>query len=153
MENANSEAESMGQLLVKDPEGTPFPKLIDPTKLNFSIESLNEVDNYLNKVRKNNITSEKIRIIVRCGTYLGEVIRKAEPKKFNWISYSEALKVAPSFIQLQEKSITNAFILYDSTKTLSFPLGKPYKFLQDGRGDSLIGFAKLCLGNVGSKKI
>ena len=40
------------------------------------------------------MSEEEIKkIILRCGSYLGEVIRKTNPKRFIWVSYDTARKV------------------------------------------------------------
>lgn len=147
MKYVTDEVKNIGILLKEDSENTPMGKYLNPKKLDFSLKSLNYVDDYLEKVRKNKkkLTDEEInKVIIRCGTYLGEVIRKEKPKKFNWITYDEAHKLSKEFMQMIGKNITTHFILYDN-HNFSFPLGKAYKFLEYGRSDSLWGFAKLCL--------
>jgi len=154
MVSVNEEVSCIGLLITEENPEMPFYNFIDFKKLDFSVESLNHLDNYLDKIRKNkkNLSNEKLmKVIIRCGTYLGEVIRKTNPKKFKWIKYDEAYKIAnkdgKKFLDYLGKDLTNSFILYDS-KNFNFPLAKPLKFIENGREDSLIGFAMLCLGKA-----
>jgi hypothetical protein len=86
------------------------------------------------------------KIILRCGTYLGEVIRKNTSTKINWITYEEAVKVISDIEKIVEKDITTHIVLYDiKGKRVWFPLGKVYKLLNFGKGENISSFAKTVL--------
>ena len=146
--NINKDVESIGILLKDHPEGNILGKLIDVDKLDFSTESLKAVDDYLNKVRTKlkKLTKTEIKtIILRCGTYLGEVMRKKEPHKFIWINYKTACKLAELTKELK-KDIRTGIVLYNlKTKSVLYPLAKVWKFLEYGRGDNLWSFATVLL--------
>ncbi len=151
MVSVNEELRCMGLLITQKDNEMPFSNLIKYGKLNFSVDSLNYVDDYLDKVRKNKkkLNHDQLKkVVIRCGTYLGEVVRKANPKKFKWITFDQAYKLSKKdgrkYLDYLGKDLTSCFILYDS-KNFNFPLAKPFKFLENGREDSLIGFAMLCL--------
>jgi len=142
----------MGILLAYGKEGTPFSNLIDIVKLDFSVESLKEVDKYLAKVRKKKLTEEEQKIIVlRCGTYLGEVIRTNSPKDFDWVHWDNAKN---DFMQKHfARDLTTVYIiLKKSSGNYLFPLAKVYKFIQNGKEDSLWVFAMWAL-DIKSERI
>ena len=148
IKDKNKEVFSISLLLADDANNV-LTKYLDKDKLDFTIGSLKVVDNYLDKVRKErkNLNEKDIqKIILRCGTYLGEVIRKSRPKQFVWLSYNSALEF-PSFKKFGfEKDITTYYVLFNKeSKGFWFPLAKPYKFLENGRADNLWSFAKVCL--------
>ncbi len=137
----------MGLMITGAENSTPYLKYLNIKKLDFTVDSLKYIDEYLLKIRKikkklNN--DEILLIIVRCGTYLGEVVRKPNPKKFSWMTYESACKVGGKFIKSLGKNIQNCYVLYDG-KTFYFPLSKPWKFIDEGSSQSLWGFAKVAL--------
>lgn len=148
IKNINKEVSPIGELLVSDPENNILNESIDKNKLNFTIDSLKEVDNYLDKVRKKKkyLNEQDIKkIILRCGTYLGEVIRRLKNRRFIWIPYNTASKISKGRLPLGE-DLTTCFILYDKKNNLFwFPLAKSYKFIESGRADNLWSFAVVCL--------
>ena len=160
MDSTTKEVSCIGTLITQEDAVMPFYKSLDYEKLDFSLDSLNLLDDYLEMVRKNKkkLTQEQLmRVIIRCGSYLGEVIRKTDSKKFRWITYDQAYKIADKdrkkYLDYLGKDITTNFILYDSkSKTFNFTLAKPFKFLENGRGDSLIGLAMFCLNKIKGDK-
>jgi len=131
MVSVNEQLRCMGLLLTQKDNETPFSNFLKCDKLNFSVESLNYVDDYLDMVRKNKKklnNDQLMKVIIRCGTYLGEVIRKANPKKFKWVTYEQAYKISKKegkeFLDYLGRDLTTSFIIYDS-KNLTFPLAKP----------------------------
>lgn len=148
MISVNEKVREMGVLLVQDPEFTPYSNLIKTKKLDFSLESLKEVDKYLNEVRKKKLTEDEIKkIVLRCGTYLGEVIIRSRPKNFKWITRDEAK--LPDFIA---KDLTTAFVLLNKSTEMLFPLAKAYKFIENGKDDSLWIFGRYAL-DMPSKRV
>ena len=144
----NRKVEEIGILLAKDFKNNPLGDFINSKKLDFSVDSLKEVDKYLEKIRKNKkkLSEEEIKkIILRCGTYAGEVIRKTSLEEFIWISYETACRIDRSIINL-ERSILTHLVLYDAEKGgVWFPLNKVYKFLESGNENNLWAFAVVCL--------
>jgi len=148
MINTNEKVREMGVLLAQDSELTPYFNLIKTKKLDFSVESLKEVDKYLNEVRKKKLTEDELKkIVLRCGTYLGEVIIRNRPENFKWITRDEAK--LPDFFA---KDLTTAFVLLKKSKEMLFPLAKAYKFIENGKDDSLWIFGMYAL-DIPSKRI
>jgi hypothetical protein len=151
IKDENKNMSDIGNLLITDKENNPLGKKLDTNKLNLSVNSLKEVDKYLEIVKKNKIklTEEEIKkIILRTGAYLGEVIRKKDKIRFIWLSHDEASKLGEA-LSKYDKDILTVFVLYDSNKKYFwFPLAKSYKFIQYGKAESLWAFAKVCLEGI-----
>ncbi|MGV8131809.1 MAG: hypothetical protein ACP5N7_06950 [Candidatus Pacearchaeota archaeon] len=148
MVNAIEKVREMGILLAKDHEANPYTNLLNFKKLDFSVKSLEEVDRYLNSVRKKKLTEDEIKkIVLRCGTYLGEVIIRNKPNDFKWITRDEAK--LPGFIA---NDLTTAFVLLKKSKEMLFPLAKAYKFIENGKDDSLWIFGMYAL-DMPSKRV
>lgn len=121
---------------------TPGIELLDTTRLDFSVESLGLVDDYLEKMRAQTLDEEEVfKLVLRCGAYVGEVILRNSSKAYHWLEYNEALKVCKAIGDFGESTAT-IVVLWDSNGGLTFPLGKVLKFLENGREDSLQFFAK-----------
>jgi len=147
--------EALGEvaLMFKSPEmmtddPTPGIELLDTTRLDFSIESLGPVDDYLDAMRLQTLDDDAaFKLVLRCGAYVGEVILRnatAKGKMCHWLDYKEALKVNKDIMDFGE-SLGTVAILWDGNSGLSFPLGKVLKFLENGREDSVQFFAKAML--------
>lgn len=148
IKNENNEVKLISLLLSQDMNNNVLKQYLNPKEIDFSLKSLKIVDSYLEKIRKekNKLNEKEIKqVVLRCGTYLGEVIRNIKPKKFIWISYDVASRIYKGKIPL-EQDITTNFILYDKRdEKFWFPLAKSYKFIEYGKSDSLWAFAKVCL--------
>jgi hypothetical protein len=135
-------------LMFKSPEvvtdiPTPGIELLDTARLDFTVESLELVDDYLEKMRVKTLDDEAaFRLVLRCGAYVGEVIlRNATDKTYHWLDYKEALEVTKMLADFGE-SLGTVAVLWDSNTGLSFPMGKVVKFLENGREDSVHFFAR-----------
>lgn len=145
IKDENDEVESIALLLVDDNNNNVLKQYLEVEKIDYSVNSLKIVDNYLDKVRKKLSEEEIKKVILRCGTYLGRVIRKVNPNRFIWISYDTAVKISGKGLPIPD-DLTTAFILYDkANERFWFPLSKVYKFLYHGRADNLWSFAVICL--------
>lgn len=148
IKNENEKVKSIGILLAKHPEDNILGTYLQIDKLDFSLESLKFVDRYLEKIKekKKKLTEEETKkLILRCGTYLGEVIRKCSQKRFIWISYETAVKLQKDISKL-ERSLLTHILLYDlEGENFAFPLNKVYKFLEHGKSENLWSFAMVIL--------
>ncbi|MFT4517611.1 MAG: hypothetical protein ACI93D_001203 [Gammaproteobacteria bacterium] len=62
--------------------------------MDFSIDGFEYLDEYLERKNNNEMTTrEAINLTRRCGSYLGEVIRKISIIDYNWLGYSGTVKV------------------------------------------------------------
>ena len=135
-------------MLTQDKGNPTFRRdLLDESKLDFSMESLRHIDSYLEILYKNPPEGHDMaRVVLRCGAYVGEVMRKQIPKLFHWVTHDEAAKHS-KMVAGFERSISTAGILWKSNESMSFPLGKVCKYLENGSEDSLYFFAKVLLDN------
>jgi len=85
-----------------------------------------------------------MRVALRCGAYVGEVMRKQSPGTYHWVTHEEAAKHSKLMADC-ERSIATAAILWENRETMSFPLGKVCKFIKNGNEDSVYFFAKFFL--------
>ena len=125
---------------------TPGAQLLDGSCLDFTIESLAFVDDYLDQMRRQQLEDEAYgKLVLRCGAYVGEVVlRNAKDKTYHWLDYKGALRINKSIADFGE-SLGSAAVLWDGATGLTFPLGKVMKFLDNGREDSVQFFAKVMI--------
>jgi len=121
-------------------------ELLDEKKLDFSLESLRHVDVYLEVLHAKPPQDEDatVRVVLRCGAYVGEVIRKSSPNKMHWVAFKEAAKFS-AFAKGLGYSVATAGILWRDPENMCFPLAKICKFLENGSEDSVYSFAQVIL--------
>ena len=133
-------------LVADDP--TPGSELLDVSRLDFSLDSLAFVDDYLAQMRKRKLDEDGedySKLVLRCGAYVGEVIlRNAQGTTFHWLDCKGAVKINKSIADFGE-SLGSAAALWDSDTGLWFPLSKVQKFLDNGREDSVQFFAEVVM--------
>lgn len=133
-------------LIADDP--TPGTELLDSSRLDFTVESLGFVDDYLDQMRQRQLvegSEEYCKLVLRCGAYVGEVIRRnAKDKTYHWLDYEGALKINKRIADFGE-SLGGAAVLWDGATGLTFPLAKVQKFLDNGREDSVQFLAKVII--------
>ena len=133
-------------LVADDP--TPGSELLDSTRLDFSLESLAFVDDYLDEMRRRKLDEEGedySKLVLRCGAYVGEVVRRCAPETtFHWLDYKGAVKISKTVADFGE-CLGSAAALWDSEEGLWFPLSKVQKFLDNGREDSVQFFAEVVM--------
>ncbi len=143
---ADEEYSDFSLMLTQDEENPTFKhELLNPKKLDFSLESLRHIDEYLEYIHKNTPEgNDFLRLVLRCGAYVGEVMRKHSSKEIHWVSYEEAEKHSES-IRKFGYTVASAGILWHGPESMSFPLAKVCKFIENGNEDSVYSFAKVLL--------
>ena len=149
-DDALRELAQMFVWLPDDP--TPGAELLDALRLDFTVESLGFVDDYLAIMRDRKLEGEAYgKVVLRCGAYVGEVIRrKAEGKRLHWLDYKGALRINKAIGDFGQ-GLGTAAVLWDSGAGLTFPLGKVMKFLENGREDSVKFFAQVLIEKSNGK--
>ena len=137
-------------MLTQDRENPTYKNgLLDEKKLDFSVESLKHIDAYLETVHSAPPQEEDVaRLVLRCGAYVGEVIRRNSLHKWNWITFGEAAKYS-SFAKGLEHTLATTGILWRDRENMCFPLGKICKFLENGNEDSVYSFASVIIADPG----
>jgi hypothetical protein len=119
-------------------------ELLKKEALDFSVDSLKVVDDYLEAIRA--VPPEGAafqKVVLRAGAYVGEVIRKAGLEQdSHWIAYDEAARISPDTYGKLEKSMASIASLHHGGDAFTFPLGKVCKRLENGDEDSVWFFAK-----------
>ena len=140
------EFEDLSLMLTRDEDNpTPRRSLLDPAKLDFSLESLRHLDSYLEAMHRDPPTgNDFLRVVLRSGAYVGEVMRRSSPGTYHWVSQREAAKYSKLAAGL-EQSVAAAGILWKNSESMAFPLGKVCKFIENGDEDSVYFFAKVLL--------
>ncbi|MGL5361508.1 MAG: hypothetical protein ACRDBH_01415 [Bosea sp. (in: a-proteobacteria)] len=148
---------------------------LDLPKLDYSIESLVEIDAYLLEVHRSyrkwhvsgkmqpNDFEEDTELgakealkstVIRCGAYAGEVIRRNGRPDLQWSSYADWAASYPEHLDVvgHDISLGTAFILNTDAGETWFPLEKILKYLEAGPADSVVAFAKVVMQPLQSNK-
>lgn len=151
---ANEEFASLAFLLIRDDANPTWKReLLDEKQLDYSLESLRHLDTYLEAVHGERPQSEEElnRVVMRCGAYVGEVIRKHSSVKLDWAAFKEAAKFS-SYVNDAGYSAGTAGILWSDATTMCFPISKVGKLVENHSEDSVFGFARVILQQLESEK-
>ncbi len=142
----DQEFADLSHMLFKDLENKTYKReLLDGTRLDFSVESLKHLDSYLEALHSSPPQqNDLVGVVLRCGAYVGEVIRKHASTTMHWVAFEEAARHS-EFASGLGYSLATAAILWTNSKTMYFPLAKVCKFLENGNEDSLYFFAQVIL--------
>ena len=112
--------------------------------IDFSIESLDAVNQYLDKVRKKKMSEEERRLVcLRAGAYLGEVIRKNDQESlWNWYRYDDAMASNLGNIKQYADIMPTTLVLYSKEMGLLFPMAKVEKYMRRGKTENLRSYAE-----------
>ena len=124
---------------------------LDRRRLDFSLESLKHINDYLGTIRKDKEIEKlgvtRAKVVLRAGAYVGEVIRKNDNKvQWRWVDYDGARQVEPKFENFG-KTIATAAVLYDGNRGFALPLAKVDKYLTNGAEDDVYFFAKVMMSH------
>ena len=135
--------EELSQMLwMEDETPTHKRELLNNSALDFSVDSLAHIDNYLDAIRSDELAGEDLlRIVLRCGAYVGEVIRRHSHSEYHWIDYDQAARES-KMVKEVGRYLGTIGVLRAGPDSMCFPLGKICKFIENGREDSVQFFAK-----------
>ena len=143
----NNEAyEELALMLLHEEEVPTYRRnLLDQSRMDFSLTSLKDLDNFLDEIRTDEITEDDLlRLVLRTGSYVGEVMRRNSGEGFQWLEFKEACKASASMEALGLQLGTVA-VLWSAPDHVCFPLAKILKFLDNGREDSTFAFASVLI--------
>jgi hypothetical protein len=146
-DEALSDLAQMFITLPDDP--TPGSEALDSSKLDFSLSSLVVIDKHLAKIRRRKLEDDDlIKFVLRCGAYVGEVIRRnSKAKTYHWLDFEEAARLSTD-VKHFGRCLPTVAILWDNKSGFTFPLGKVVKFLENGPEDSVHFFAKVMISKT-----
>jgi hypothetical protein len=146
----NKPFEDLSRLLWEDNNDIIYRRdLLNPEKLDFSMDSLNHIDEYLEVIHQEKLENDEevIKIALRIGSYVGEVVRKNTDDSYNWLEYKQAVKVNKQLKQFGMQLETMA-VLWSEPDTVIMPFAKVVKYLQNGSEDSVYTFGKVFVETV-----
>ena len=148
----DQEFSDLAEMLTKDTQRpTHKRELLDSPKLNYSVDTLSHLEEFLVTVQRDKLTDEqKAVVVLRCGAYLGEVVRRHSKPEFHWLGFSEAAKLSTQVGALG-MSLGTSGVLYRQPDEFAFPLGKVGKFLESGEGESVRMFAAVLIKGIGKR--
>lgn len=149
-ENCDETFHDYSIMLHSDPYNPTFrSELLSPKDFDYSLRSLENLEAYLRKIRKDkNVEADWNRTVLRCGAYVGEVIRLADPDHdWHWIDFATAQRLNPKNPLFEAKSIGKVAILVNMKESYWFPLAKVCKFLENGEADSVNAFASVAISH------
>lgn len=130
---------------VHDKEPSPFGRrYLDPSRLDYSVDSLRHVNEYLVRIRIDKDVEKVWNVVVLgAGAYLGEVIRRNDTKhSWRWIDYDGGKSVDPTSFGALGRVIGTAAVLYGGKSDFAFPLAQVEKYLHNGSANDLYCFAQ-----------
>jgi len=145
--NSNEALEQLADLLVQDDIVCDMymGRELMCSQLDYSVDSLKLIDSYLEAVRTQPPEGEDMmRVILRVGAYVGEVIRRNTKKTISWLDFEEAEKMS-SMVEGLGKQAGTLTVLWTAPAGFTFPLAKVQKFLTNGPEDSTYFFASTML--------
>lgn len=137
------ELNELSQILVEDVEDPIFNNL-NRSLLDYSIESLQEIENYLEMIKKSDeLENNYNKVVLRVGAYVGEVVKRLAKKEYHWVDYDNAIKLNKE-IKKYGKQISLVAVLYSKDNgQFLFPISKVSKFIENGSSDSLLHYTQV----------
>lgn len=114
--------------------------------LDYSLNSLNEVNRYLQFLHHkkfNDANPEYQYVVVWCGAYIGEVIRKNAARRFHWVLYEDYMKNKdPNMRTLIPYTLgTHAFLVTAEGSYTTMPINKVARYLEEGEENNVHFYA------------
>jgi hypothetical protein len=136
----------------------PFVHLLARDKLDFSVQSLTWLDQYLAQLalRRGELSDQALTdAILGAGAYLGETIRSntADPGHWQWLTYEQAARRDPEFAQSRPREISLLAIL-DSDAQMAYPFAHVAAIILEGRasGTALAYARQLGVGGAAPRQ-
>ena len=152
LNHQDQEFKELSEIFYSDMANPTFGiEVLKPEVLDYSIDSLDHINEYLIKIRdKSGINKIWNKVILRCGAYVGEVIRRNSLKsEYHWLDYENARKKENKFFNQLDYSIGTAAVLYAESGMFCFPLGKVEKFLEQGPEHNIKIFVQAMIDQQG----
>ncbi len=123
-----------------------FPDRLDRSKLDLTLASLKIVDAYLTHLHHNSAqlkVDELQSTVLYGGAYVGEVKRNETNNHFSWIDYDDYMAEHPELRRMiPERTVATCAFLIDDTGSMTMPLNKIARFIDEGEENSVQFFAQ-----------
>lgn len=145
----NKPMEDLAEMLWNDdPTGDFFRR----REMDLSLRSLKHVEAFLRKNRKIEQSFESyIKLVLRSGAYLGEVVRKNSKETFYWLQNPDRDDEGLS-IKSGDVGLWNIAFLWGYPDTRLFPMNKVIRYMKEGRNHSIVYFADKLI-NMGLREV
>jgi hypothetical protein len=131
-----------------------FPDHLARDALDYSLDSLRVVDDYLTHLhdRNDELTElESNNTILWGGAYVGEVIRRNGSRPWGWIDYDDYMPHRTKLKALiPERNICTCAFLASGPARMTMPLNKIARFIHDGSENSVHFYASCDIADDGS---
>jgi hypothetical protein len=141
----DGELNELSQLLFLEKE-LPLPnqEILSSIVNNYSLNSLKNIENYLDSIRYlEYLEQDYNRIVLRVGAYVGEVIKMNSKKEYHWYDFKTAIKLQPTMKDWEEQIEVVAVLHSNRTEEATFPINKVCKYIENGSEDSLYFYAQV----------
>ena len=129
-------------------------EFLDISKLDYSLESLKQIDEYLEKIRLviSIDTDDYFFTVLRAGAYCGEVIRKeVGEENLAWIAYSSIVNENEK-LENKQQNLDSSYILSTKDSLRLSPMSKVQKYILNGEEDSLYSYAQTFVDQIFRKE-
>lgn len=111
--NVNEEIADLADLLVRGEEPRYKPRQLDLRALDYSLESLLVIHNYLLVIRKEKISKDTfLPLLLRIGAYVGETVRRAKVMRQPfWCEYAVVKQHDDLLLIYTPRSLVTSFML------------------------------------------
>lgn len=126
----------------------PYRNKLKIALLDYSPESLKEIDRYLNllyKIHFNESSTDYQNVIVWCGAYVGEVIRRNAVIEFHWVHYDDYMKDKDVGLKkMIPLTLTSHTVLFAvNSKYMTMPMNKIARWLDEGPANNIEYYASV----------
>lgn len=138
----------LARQIVNDEGGMIFGRqYLNPQFLDYSLESLNCLNEYLEKIRLcAGIEKAWSDVVNRVGAYIGEVIRLNDTKHaWLWIDFDTAKSLDSKPFETFGRRRGSAAVLFSGNREFALPLEQVERYLRLGSSQNLIRFAQAVL--------
>lgn len=143
-------ADLAGMFLSNPDDPTPGSETLDPAPCDYAVESLRAVDDQLEVMRGRGLEGEALmKFVLRCGAYVGEVIRRhsGTGTPWHWLTYDDAVRLDARLGSIGQ-SLGTAAVLWDGREGFCFPLARVGRYLENGAEESVSVFAQAIIARA-----
>ena len=118
----NDEAmEGLALMLMECPDDpTSGVELLQADQFDYTVQSLGAMDQFLEKIRTQMPDGQELaKFVLRCGAYVGEVIRRNAKKEWHWLDFDQAVLVSKQ-IKSFGRNLGCACVLWDTKSGFVF---------------------------------
>ena len=120
------------------------PSLLSRAQLDYSLNSLDEVDRYLGNLvaRKVDLADQEYEnTVLWGGAYAGEVIRRNAQLEYHWTPYEDFMATHENLRKVLPFGFTTRTLLCCVDGAMTMPINKVARFLDEGPENSLRYYA------------